>query len=146
MPKVWTVADLLAKKKDKAISYISSETQLDLCAEKLWENPFHALVVKEGSEILGLVTEGPLTKIMAKKPLSWAKMHAQDIMSTNLVCVKPKDSLEACITSMQMHQMNWVLVRNSSSLLAVVSETDLVDFLMDQAEGPLPSQTHSPRP
>lgn len=95
-----TVRDALKKTKDKDIG---------------------AVLVKEYDRLVGIFTERHDTRKVFLKDKSSPKTQVREVMKTNVVCVDPEQTAEACMALMTEKRIRHLPVMRSESLIGVIS-------------------------
>ncbi len=100
-----------------------------------------ALVVLDGSKIVGMVTERDYARNVFLKGRASPQTLVGEIMARNVVCVEPDKSIEECMAIMSARRVRHLPVINDGELLGIVSIGDLVkntisdrEFMIEQLE------------
>lgn len=100
-----------------------------------------ALLVLEGSKIVGIVTERDYARNVFLKGRASPQTLVGEIMRRNVVCVESDKSIEECMAIMTAKRVRHLPVINDGELLGIVSIGDLVksiisdrEFVIDQLE------------
>ena len=98
------------------------------------------LVVEFDKKPVGIVTEKDISKsisVFSGKPI--AKILIRDVMSKDLVTLRPDASIYDCAKLMQKHGISSIVIKNSKGkLVGVVTKTDLVSTFLIQSTATLP--------
>ncbi len=128
------VAAILARKGDNAISIApnaSVYTALQLMAEK----NIGSLVVKDGDEYLGIITERDYSRKVILKGKHSDDTTVAEIMSTNLPAISPQDTVEHCMELMSDKNIRYLPVFENNRLSGIISMSDVVtETILHQRE------------
>ena len=94
-----TVKHLLREKGRDVWTIGPDETVLDALA-KMAEKNIGSLVVMEGEELIGLITERAYSRNVILKGRRSATTPVRDIMERNVIHVRPEQSVESCMALM----------------------------------------------
>ena len=93
-----------------------------------------ALVVLDGSKIVGIVTERDYARNVFLKGRASPQTLVREIMQRNVVCVEPDKSIEECMAIMSAKRVRHLPVINDGELLGIVSIGDLVRSIISDRE------------
>ena len=93
-----------------------------------------SLVVLDGSEIVGIVTERHYARNVFLKGRASPQTRVDDIMERNVVCVGPDQSIEDCMALMTTKRLRHLPVIVDGELLGIVSIGDLVKSIISDRE------------
>lgn len=86
-----------------------------------------ALVVMEGGELLGMISERDYTRKVILMDRSSKDTRVRDIMTTNVITVTPDATVEEAMRVMTNHRLRHLPVVQSGHLVGLVSIGDLVE-------------------
>jgi CBS domain-containing protein len=93
-----------------------------------------ALVVIDGSRVVGIVTERDYARNVFLKGRASPQTLVGEIMARNVVCVKPDKSIEECMAIMSAKRVRHLPVIDDDELLGIVSIGDLVKSIIGERE------------
>jgi CBS domain-containing protein len=93
-----------------------------------------ALVVLDGSKMVGIVTERDYARNVFLKGRASPQTPVSEIMERNVVCVEPDKSIEECMAIMSAKRVRHLPVINDGELLGIVSIGDLVKSIIGDRE------------
>ena len=100
---------------------------LQAAATKMWEQQTGSLLVTDGDELMGIVTERDVLKAVATgAPLD---TPISDVMSKDLITVDPGTSLREAASIMTEKWIRHLPVLEGGKLVGVVSQRDLAGVL-----------------
>ena len=99
-------------------------------------NYYHigALLVMDGPNIRGIVTERDLLRTLSKFKDSILKLKVSDIMTTSLITCDSNDSIESVMEKMTLHHIRHLPVFESDKLIGIVSIGDMVHAVVHVRE------------
>ncbi len=135
-----TIRQLLADKGAQVVSIHPDSTVYDAIA-KMAANDIGSLVVIEGDEIVGIVTERHYARNVALKGKASPTIPVRDIMEKNVLTVRCAQSVEECMALMTEKRLRHLPVMDGQRLVGIISIGDLVKsiisdqrFVIDQLE------------
>jgi CBS domain-containing protein len=103
------------------------DDSLEQAARKMWEQQTGSLLVLEGQELLGIITERDLLKaVAAGTPLD---TPVSEVMSKDLITVAPTTSLRDAAAVMSEKWIRHLPVLDAGKLVGIVSQRDLAGVL-----------------
>ena len=135
-----TIRQLLAEKGSEVVSIHPDATVFEAIA-KMAANDIGSLVVIEGDEVVGIVTERHYARDVALKGKTSPTLPVRDIMEKNVITARCNQSVEECMALMTKERVRHLPVMDSRRLAGIVSIGDLVKsvisdqrFVIDQLE------------
>jgi acetoin utilization protein AcuB len=105
--------------------------------ELMKERGFRHVPVCEGDLLLGIVSMTDVGHLGARVPEILAKpLH--EVMSKNLVTVKPKEAIASAAVMMASKKINCLLVVSGRKLAGIVTTYDLLDALARNVRDSVP--------
>jgi CBS domain-containing protein len=105
----------------------SPDDTLEAAARKMWEQQTGSLLVLDGQELLGIVTERDVLKAVATgTPMD---TPVSDLMTKDLITVEPGTSLREAAAIMTEKWIRHLPVLEGGRLLGIVSQRDLSGVL-----------------
>lgn len=95
---------------------------LELMAEK----NIGSVVVMEGEQYRGILTERDYSRKVILKGKSSSETTVEEIMSTDLPAVTPSDSIEHCMQLMSDKNVRYMPVFENEKLAGIISMSDVV--------------------
>ncbi len=123
------VKELLSIKGSECFS-ITSELSLLDAAKQMSECAIGALLVMDRGSLVGIVTERDIVKISAVDTKQCREVKIKDVMSTNLLVVKPGDDLDYVMAIMIQNNIRHTPVMEESGLVGLLSMRDVVRVLV----------------
>ncbi|MFC1707606.1 CBS domain-containing protein [Planctomycetota bacterium] len=128
-----TIADIL-KKKGNDVYTVTPESTVFEAVKTLDEKGVGALLVAEGDQIQGIVTERDYLRKIVLKDRSSKTTAVRVIMSAPLVCVDPECTLEEAMAMMTDKRIRHLPVIDGGKVVGVVSIGDLAKQLSEDQE------------
>jgi CBS domain-containing protein len=123
------VKELLSIKGLECFSINSSDT-LQAAAKQMAECNIGALLVMDRGSLVGIVTERDIVKNAAGEGLAMKQVLIKDVMSANLLVVKPADDLDYVMAIMIQNNIRHLPVIEENGLLGLLSMRDVVRVLV----------------
>jgi CBS domain-containing protein len=135
-----TVRQLLDQKGRKIWSIKPDATVFDAIA-KMAEKDIGSLVVMDGDELVGIITERHYARNVVLKGKASPATPVRDIMERNVIIAQPEQSVEQCMAIMSEKRVRHLPVFEGKKPIGIVSIGDLVKsiigdqkFTIDQLE------------
>lgn len=123
------VKELLSIKGLECFSIQSLDT-LQAAAKQMAECNIGALLVMDRGSLVGIVTERDIVKNAAGAGLPMKEVVIKDVMSANLLVVKPGDDLDYVMAIMIQNNIRHLPVIEENGLLGLLSMRDVVRVLV----------------
>ena len=128
-----TVAHILHSKSNQTVCRIVPTAPVQDALKLLAENGIGALLVMEGEQIAGIVSERDYTRKVELMGRSASATLVSDIMTSSVICVGPGHSNEQCMALMTENRLRHLPVVENGKLIGVISIGDLVkDIISEQ--------------
>jgi CBS domain-containing protein len=123
------VKELLGIKGLECFSITSDQTLL-AGAKQMAECNIGALLVMDRGSLVGIITERDIVKTTANEAASCRDVKIKDVMSKNLLVVKPGDDLDYVMAIMIQNNIRHTPVVEESGLVGLLSMRDVVRVLV----------------
>ncbi len=120
-----TIKEILGKKGSNVHSIDGKQTVFD-AVSKMAEHKVGALLVLEGDNVCGIVTERDFLRKIALEDRTSKTTTVNDISSCNLVVVEPSNTVEEAMAVMTEQRIRHLPVFEDGKLSGLVSIGDLV--------------------
>jgi CBS domain-containing protein len=120
-----TVKDILSRKPD-TVTMVSMSSVLDALRLMADKNIGSVVVIDEQGNYLGIITERDYSRKVVLKGKNSTTTPVDEIMSTDLPSVLPKDSVEYCRQLMTTQNIRYLPVFSGAELKGVISMSDVV--------------------
>ncbi|MEZ5465014.1 MAG: CBS domain-containing protein [Lysobacteraceae bacterium] len=129
-----TVKQLLDEKGHDVASIAPGASVID-ALRLMAEHGIGALLVMDGSRLVGVVSERDYARKVALQGRTSATTLVSDIMSAEVQSVSPEDTVNACMHRMTRHRIRHLPVMEGEGVVGVLSIGDLVKAVIaDQQE------------
>lgn len=91
-----------------------------------------AVIVTEGDAPVGIFTERDYARSVILKGRSSSTTPVRDIMSSNVIFVRPEQTVDECMAIMTDKRFRHMPVLEAGKLVGIVSIGDLVKTIIDQ--------------
>jgi len=128
-------------KKGRRVHSIRPDAFVFDAIKMMAEKNVGSLVVLEDGTLVGIITERIYAREIALKGRTSSQTLVRDIMSTNVICVRPEQSVEECMAVMTKKTVRHLPVVENGKIVGIVSIGDMVnsiikdqEFIIDQLE------------
>lgn len=128
-----TVQQVLRSKQDPVVQTISPNASVLSAIKKMALHRIGALLVVDGEQIVGIVTERDYARKIALMGRLSHDTPVRDIMTTPVMYVSPSHTNEQCMALMTENRLRHLPVLDNGKLMGLVSIGDLVkDIISEQ--------------
>jgi len=124
-----SIQQLLGKKSQDLHRVGPSDSVLS-ALELLADNKIGALVVMEGDKLVGILSERDCAFKVARRGRSASETRVSEVMSSDVVTVDPRKTLEQCMTEMNERDIRHLPVVDEGRVVGMVSIGDVSKELM----------------
>jgi len=128
--KTLTPISTLLHQKGPALWHISPEATVFDAIKIMAERNIGALPVLSRDALVGIFTERDYTRKIALMGKTSKDTRVREVLSGNVVCVQPGDSVEDCMRLMTEHRIRHLPVVEAGKVLGIVSIGDLVNWII----------------
>ena len=128
-----TVKHLLEQKGQNLWTIDPDATVLDALA-KMAEKDIGSLVVMDGEELIGIITERHYSRNVVLKGKTSPTTLVREIMETNVIHVRPEQPVELCMTLMTDKRVRHLPVLEGTKVIGIISIGDLLKFVISKQE------------
>ncbi|NDP61766.1 CBS domain-containing protein [Polaromonas sp.] len=127
-----TVADILKSKGDATVHTIGPDDFVLDALQRMADKGIGALMVTEGTAIVGIVTERDYARKIALKGRTSALTQVRDVMTKAVMFVKPAQTSEECMALMTDNRLRHLPVVQDDKLIGLISIGDLVKNIISE--------------
>jgi CBS domain-containing protein len=128
-----SVAHILKSKQNQSIHAIRPDATVLQALTMMAERGIGALLVMEGDQIAGIVSERDYARKVELQGRSASATPVREIMTKNVICVRPQQTNEECMALMTEKRLRHLPVVDDGKLLGLISIGDLVaDIISEQ--------------
>lgn len=128
-----TVKQLLDFKGHDIVSIEPDRTVYE-AIERLAERRIGALLVIENNKLVGLFSERDYARKVVLKGKSSKDTPVRDVMTLDLICVKPEASVDECMTLMTEERVRHLPVLDKGELVGIVSIGDAIRQIISERD------------
>jgi CBS domain-containing protein len=122
------------KKSDGSSYTVTSTDNVLKALEIMAEANISAVMVTDNGKIIGIFTERDYTRKCELKGLSAKDALVRDLMTEQMVTVKPETSIDQCMELMQQYKIRHLPVIEDDVMVGMVSMRDVVEVLLSERE------------
>ena len=127
------VAEILKSKPDAAVHSIAPSASVLDALKSMAQLRIGALLVMEGKDIVGILTERDYARKIALMGRSSLTTLVSDVMTTAVMYVQPTQSSEECMALMTQNRLRHLPVVDDGMVIGMISIGDLVkDIISEQ--------------
>jgi CBS domain-containing protein len=116
--------------KGSVVWHISPEVLVFDAIKLMAEKNIGALPVVSRGLLVGIFTERDYTRKIALMGKSSKETRVREVLSDEVICVSPNDSVEECMRLMTEHRIRHLPVLQDGQLLGIISIGDLVNWII----------------
>lgn len=121
------VSEILTEKGRRVLKIDADASVLE-AVERMVEENVGALLVTDGGDVTGIVTERDYLRRVALEGRTDAETSVREIMSSPLVVVTPETLIEECMALMTNRRIRHLPVVDAGEVAGIISIGDLVKF------------------
>ena len=125
------VSEILGDKGNEVRKIDAGASALEAVKEMIGAN-IGSLVVIEGDEVAGIVTERDYLRRVAQEGPADDSVTVRDIMSSPLIVVSPETEIDECMAVMTDRRIRHLPVVEDGDVVGIVSIGDVVKFKSKQ--------------
>jgi CBS domain-containing protein len=122
--------ELILRKKGSQVHSIPPDVTVYQALQKMSDENVGALVVLEGTELVGLISERDYARKVILKDRSSKEMKVHEIMSSPVVTASPRSTVDECMGSMTDKRCRHLPIVEAGRVVGVVSIGDLVNWII----------------
>ena len=126
-----TVKEIL-NKKGYEVHTISPEATVFDALKLMYEKDIGALVVRDGDDIVGMISERDYARKVILQGKSSKKLAVKEIMSQKVIFVNQSMTPEECMALMTNKRIRHLPVFENNKLTGIISIGDVVKAVIDQ--------------
>jgi CBS domain-containing protein len=120
--------------KGRDVWTIGPETSVYDALALMADKEIGALVVTDGSKVLGLLSERDYARNVALLGRKSKETPVREIMATRVACVGPDQTVQDCMSIMTEMRVRHLPVMEGETLVGLVSIGDLVKAIIEEQE------------
>ena len=129
-----TVRHLLEQQGRKLWTIDPDATVLDAVAKIRPEKDIGSLVVMDGEELIGIITERHYSRNVILKGKTSPTTLVRDIMARNVIHVRPEQSIELCMALMTEKRVRHLPVLEGKKVIGIISIGDLLKAIISKQQ------------
>jgi CBS domain-containing protein len=129
-----TTVERLLETKGHVVWSITPDASVFEAVQLMAEKGVGALMVVEGRQLVGIVSERDYAREIVLKDRSSKTTPISEIMTRKVLYVRPEQSLEECMALMTEKNLRHLPVLDGSRLVGVISMRDVVKNLISEKQ------------
>lgn|SRR5690606_18639712 len=125
------VRDILSSKVNATIFSVEPSAMVVEALKLMAEKTVGALLVLESGKLVGLFSERDYARKIALMERSSQTTEVRHVMTANLICVGPSDTMESCMELMTEKHIRHLPVLEDGNLIGLISIGDLVKNIIE---------------
>ena len=113
---------------------VAPDTSVFDALQKMAHEEIGALVVVEGGELAGIVSERDYARKVILKGRHSKNTLVSEIMTRNVICVSSTTGVDACMALMTEKRVRHLVVRDVERLAGVISIGDVVKAIIEDQQ------------
>lgn len=142
MFKVSDSVDSLLKQKPGIVWSIAPERSVFEAIHEMSDKSIGALLVMSDGALVGIVSERDYARKVILLGRSSKNTPVAEIMTSDVVCVSPSNTLDECMALMTKHHIRHLPVTKDGQVVGVVSIGDLVKWIISAQEATIRHLEH----
>jgi len=123
----------LLENKDKGLLTIDPNNSVYNAIKSMADHHIGSLIVMQNNKLLGIITERDYSRNVILKGKSSVDTPVKDIMTKNVLCIKPEQTIEEAMALMTDKRVRHLPVVENSNVIGIISIGDLVkDIISEQ--------------
>lgn len=127
-----TVRKLLQEKGESQIASVAATDTVFHALEVMAEKNTGAVLVTDGDQYVGILTERDYARKVVLKGHDSKHLPVRDIMTREMVMVKPETTLQQCVELMRKYHCRHLPVLENNRVVGIVSLRRLAEALIEQ--------------
>ena len=128
-----TARDILIRKGNEIWAIEPQESILQ-AIEKMATKEVGALLVMQADKLVGIITERDYARKVALEGRSSRDSEVRDIMSTNVLCARPEQTVQECMALMSDKRARHLPVVEQNKVIGLISIGDLVMSIINEQQ------------
>lgn len=139
---MYTPLSVLLNDKGRIVQSIAPHNTVHECALKLYQFRIGALLVLEGEQLCGIVSERDILQKLIVHGDDAKKIHVSDIMTKDLITVSPSTMVREAMRIVTERRIRHLPVLENGVLVGLISIGDLTRWALLSQERLIASLTH----
>ncbi|MCG8324782.1 MAG: CBS domain-containing protein [Thiotrichales bacterium] len=129
-----TVQQLLNRKGSNTIYSVTPDMTVFNAINLMNKVKVGALIVLENDRLAGIISERDYTRRVILQNKSSKTTPVREIMTTEVLCVTPDQTMDECLIMMSQHHIRHLPVLDGNAPVGVLSVMDVVQNIISEKE------------
>lgn len=134
MSELNTKVSAVLRNKKRGVWFVTPETSVYHCMEKMADKEVGALLVMRGEQLVGIVSERDYARKVILQGRSSRDTEVSEIMGAPALCVSPEHTVGDCMLTMTRSRVRHLPVLDAGKVVGIVSIGDLVNWIISEQE------------
>lgn len=130
-----TIGKLLTGKSSDAVIWsVRPEQTVRAALELMSQHDIGCVMVMENDQLVGILSERDYARKMILTGRASDSTAVRDIMTANVICTTPQNSVDDCLALMSKHDFRHLPVKDGERVVGMVSVRDLVSTIIQEQQ------------
>ncbi len=123
-------SQLLVEKQSSELHHISPQETVFAAIEKMADQNVGALLVFEGNQLMGILTERDYTRKVILQGRASKTSKVAEIMTSPVISVEPDTAVNHCMTLMTEKRIRYLPVKEAEDVIGILSIGDIIKHII----------------
>jgi CBS domain-containing protein len=128
------IIESVLKLKGRQVLFVAPTATVYEAIEKMSEKSVGSLLVMSDGQLAGIISERDYARKVILKDRSSKQTQVREIMTTPVITVTPRDTVEECMRTMTENRIRHLPVVDCDRVVGVISIGDMVNWIITAHE------------